>query len=475
MITQMKKESLYVRIAKVMEEQIASETLKLGDKLPSIRTIQKTYNVSLNTVKQAYLELESKSLIEPRAKSGYFVSMASMRKFPLPSVGELKTSAIEKHPEDLISKVFHTLEDPKITQFSLGVPDKNLLPTAKLNKGVINMVRKWPEIGTTYEPMQGNINLRRAVAKWSLVLEGRLTEDDFVTTSGAMNAIFNCLTAVTKPGDTVAIETPVYFGTLQIIKSLGLKAIEIPTHPVTGVDLEALKKVLPRINACCFVTNFSNPLGCLMPDEHKKELVRMLTEQDIPLIEDDLYGNLFFGTSRPKPCKYYDEAGIVMWCGSVSKTLAPGYRVGWVAPGKYKEKVIRQKFLHTISTPSLYQEVVADFMEHGRFDHHLRTIRSKLYTNKLKYQGAIEAYFPQNTKISQPQGGFMLWLELDQKIDTAELYDRALQQNISFAPGRMFSQYDQYNNCMRLNYALEWNSKLDTDLKRLGKILKTAL
>ncbi|ALL08821.1 GntR family transcriptional regulator [Pedobacter sp. PACM 27299] len=471
----MKKESLYLKIAKVMEEQIATETLKLGDKLPSIRMVQKLYNVSINTAKQAYLELESKSLIEPRSKSGYFVSKASMRKFSLPSVGKMKSSNQEKEPVDLISKVFNTLNDKEITQFSLGVPANSMLPIAKLNKGVISAIRRMEDGGTAYEPVEGSTNLRRTLAKWSFVLEGKLTEHDIVTTSGAMNAIFNCLMAVTKPGDTVAVESPVYFGIHQIIKSLGLKAIEIPTHPVTGIDLEAVKKVLPRLNACCFISNFSNPLGCLMPDEHKKELVSMLTEYDIPLIEDDLYGNLFFGTERPKPCKYYDEAGIVMWCGSVSKTLAPGYRVGWVAPGKYKEKIIRQKLVQTISTPSMYQEVIADFMEHGGYDHHLRTLRSKLYTNCLKYQGAIEAYFPSNTKISQPQGGFMLWLELDKKIDTAELFDQAIKQKISFAPGRMFTQYNQYNNCMRLNFALDWNEKLESDIKRLGRLVKASM
>lgn len=468
----MKKESLYLKIAKVMEEQIATETLKLGDKLPSIRTVQKIYNVSINTAKQAYLELESKSLIEPRAKSGYFVSKTSMRRFQLPSIGKLKPSAQEKQPEDLISKVFNRFDDKTITHFSLGVPDKSMLPIAKLNKGVINVVRRLNDDWASYESVQGSVNLRRTIAKWSLVLEGKLTEDDIVTTSGAMNAIFNCLMAVTKPGDTVAIESPVYFGIVQIITSLGLKAIEIPTHPITGVDLEAIKKVLPQLNACCFISNFSNPLGCLMPDEHKIELVRMLTEYDIPLIEDDLYGNLFFGPTRPKPCKAFDEAGIVLWCGSVSKTLAPGYRVGWVAPGKYKEKIIRQKLLQTISTPSLYQEVIADFLEHGRYDHHLRTLRSKLYTNCLKFQGAIEEYFPCNTKISQPQGGFMLWIELDRKVDTAELFDMAIKQKISFAPGRMFTQYNQYNNCLRLNYALGWNDKVEADLKRLGRLIK---
>ncbi|MEQ7801660.1 PLP-dependent aminotransferase family protein [Pedobacter sp. ASV1-7] len=471
----MKKEALYLKIAKVIEEQIDSETLKLGDKLPSIRSIQKIYNVSINTAKQAFLELESKSLIEARPKSGYFISKTSRRKFSLPTVSRLKSSQDEKHPEDLISKVFNTLENKDIRLFSLGVPDKSLLPIAKLNKGIIAVVQKLNDGGTSYEPVQGSLNLRRTVAKWSLVLEGKLTEDDIVTTSGTMNALYNCLMAVTQRGDTIAVETPVYFGILQMARSMGLNVIEIPNNPLTGIDLEALKKVLPKLKACCFISNFSNPLGCLMPDEHKKELVRMLTEYNIPLIEDDLYGNLFFGATRPKPCKAFDEAGIVMWCGSVSKTLAPGYRVGWVAPGKFKDKIIRQKLLQTISTPSLYQEVIADFLEHGRYDHHLRTIRTKLYTSCLKFQGAIEDYFPNNTKISQPQGGFMLWLELDKKIDTAKLFDIAIKQKISFAPGRMFSLHNQYNNCMRLNYGQEWNEDIDFDLKRLGNIVKSVI
>lgn len=471
----MKKEVLYLKIANIIEEQIINETLKLGDKIPSIRTVQKNYNVSINTVKQAFLELESKSLIESRPRFGYFVSKTSQRKFSLPSVAELKLIEKEKHPEDLISKVFDILNHKEVTPFSLGVPEPKLLPISKLNKSLINTIQRMDDSGINYEPVQGSLNLRNAVAKWSMVFEGRLKEDDLVTTSGAMNGIFNCLMAVTKSGDTIAIETPVYFGLHQIIKALGLKAIEIPTHPVTGIDLDELKKVLPKISACCFISNFSNPLGSLMPDEHKKELVKMLTERNIPLIEDDIYGNLFFGLERPKPCKYFDEEGIVMWIGSVSKTLAPGYRVGWIAPGKYKDKIIRQKLIQTISTPSLYQETISDYLENGRYDHHLRNFRKTLYSNCLQFQRAIEDYFPENTKISQPQGGFMLWLELDKKIDTAELYDVAISQNISFAPGRMFTQHNQYNNCMRINYALEWSEKLENDLKLLGNIVKNSL
>ncbi|WP_262919404.1 aminotransferase-like domain-containing protein [Niabella hibiscisoli] len=188
-----------------------------------------------------------------------------------------------------------------------------------------------------------------------------------------------------------------------------------------------------------------------------------------------MFGNLYFGGSRPKPCKAFDEEGIVMWCGGVSKTLAPGYRVSWVAPGKFKEHIIMQKLLQTVSMPSLYQEVIADFLEFGRYDHHLRTIRHTLHTNCLKFQRAIEEYFPANTRISQPQGGFFLWLELDPRIDTADLFDTAIRQQLSFAPGRMFTQRDQFNNCMRLNFALQWDDRLEFDLKRLGKIVKQAL
>ncbi|MCC9064590.1 PLP-dependent aminotransferase family protein [Flavobacterium piscisymbiosum] len=471
----MAREVLYQKIANTIQEQIFSETLKIGDKLPSIRAFQKLHNVSMNTIKQAFLELESKSLIESRPKSGFYVSKTSNRKLLIPSMNKLKLSEQKTTSEDLITKVFDSLSDKDITRFSIGVPDPSFLPIAKLNKGLAKVVRNLAESGTSYEPVQGSANLRRNVAKWAIVLEGKLTEDDFVTTSGAMNAIFNCLMAVTKRGDTIAIESPVYFGIIQIAQNMGLNIIELPTHPTTGVDLEALKKVIHKVDVCCFMSNFSNPLGSLMPDEHKKELVKMLTHHNIPLIEDDLYGNLFFGTVRPKPCKYYDEAGIVMWCGSVSKTLAPGYRVGWVAPGKFKDKIIRQKMAQTVCMPSLYQEVIADFLEHGRYDHHLRNLRSTLYTNSLHFQRTIEDHFPENTKISQPQGGSFLWLELDKSIDTAVLYDTAIQQKIGFAPGRIFTQHDQYHNCMRLNFGLEWKEKVELDLKRLGQLVKNSL
>jgi DNA-binding transcriptional MocR family regulator len=472
---EMQKEVLYRKIATIFEEQIISETLRVGDRLPSIRSVQKIYGVSLNTAIQAFAELESKSLVESQPKSGYFVSKQSKRKLALPSVSELKSPEKGKDTDDLISRVFEVLRDKNIRQFSLGIPDNKLLPIAKLNKSLTKAMRQLEGSGTEFEPAQGSENLKRNIAKWSLVFGGKLTEDDIVTTTGTTNAIYQCLLASTKPGDTIATESPVYFGILQLAKSMGLNVIELPTHPLTGVEIAALKKVIHKVSVCCFTANFSNPLGSLMPDENKKELVALLTHRNIPLIDDDLFGNLFFSGTRPKPCKVFDEAGIVMWCGGVSKTLAPGYRVGWVAPGKFKDQIIRQKLVQTVTLPSLFQEVVADFMEFGGYDQHLRTLRHTLLTNCRKYQQAIEDYFPENTKISQPQGGFCLWLELDKRLDTTELYDTALKHQLSFAPGSMFSQNSNFNNCMRLNFALPWDDSVEMDIKRLGNLVKQAL
>ncbi|WP_300675547.1 PLP-dependent aminotransferase family protein [Soonwooa sp.] len=463
---------LYLNIAKAIQDQIEKGVLKVGDKLPSVRSAQKLYNVSLNTAKSAYLELESRSLIRAKPRSGFFVGPLTQPKLSLPTVSKVDAEVNIEEAEDLAEKIMKTISNPNVTQFGLSIPGANLLPVAKLNKTLANVVRKRSDAGTSYEPVQGNERLRKGIAKWAMVLEGKITDDDLVITSGAMNAIYLSLLAVTKPGDAVAIETPAYFGFLQALNLLGLRAIEIPTDPILGVDLDALKKVLPKISACLFVTNFHNPLGYLMPDEHKKELVKMLAHYHIPLIEDDIHGNLYFGSGRPKPCKFYDEEGLVLWSASVSKTLAPGYRVGWLAPGKFKNQIISQKISQTVCSPSLMSEVIADFLEFGRYDHHLRSFRSKLYSNFLQFRRAVEMYFPDNIKISQPKGGFMLWLELDKKICTENLYEVAFRQNITFAPGRMFSQHQQYQNCMRLNYAMEWTDKVEQDLKKLGDLIK---
>lgn len=465
---------LYLHIADNIEQQIMDKVLSIGDKLPSVRGLSEQHGVSVSTILQSYYHLEGKGLIESRPQSGYYVRFNPSR-FPQPlEKSNPALNARNKNVEAIISEVYDDFVMPGITRFSLSVPANELLPLPKLNKSMMQAVRDSPANGTSYEAIQGNQLLRTHIARWSRQWDGDLKAEDLVTTAGCMNAISYCLMAITKPGDTIAVESPVYFGTLRFAQSIGLKVVELPTHPDTGVDPDDVKNALQKhnIKACFFVTNFSNPLGYTMPDEQKEALVKLLSRHGVPLIEDDLYGDVYFGKTRPKSCKSFDEEGNVLWCSSVSKTLAPGYRVGWVAPGKYLEKVKRLKLYHSITSATLQQAAIANFLATGRYEHHLRKLRQTLHSNSLQFTRAIGDYFPEGTKMSSPKGGFIQWLELDKKIDTYQLYQEAMLHKISIAPGSMFTLQDRYRNCMRLSYGMQWTPHIDRALKKLGGLVK---
>lgn len=471
----MKSELLYIRIATALEQQIRSGVLAQGARLPSLRAVQQLYGVSLNTAKQAYLELERRFLIEARPQSGFYVRRTAARPLPLPAPSAPPLQAAPEPVEALIARMYRTLEDPTLTQLSMAVPDAALLPVAQLRKSVATALRTVPAAGTGYDALTGSERLRQQVARRAFSWGGTLQPDDLVTTAGAMSALTYSLQAVTRPGDVVAVESPVYVWALQLIRSLGLQALELPTHPVTGIELEALRQALPRIQACLLIPNFSNPLGSCMPDAHKQAVVQLLASRQIPLIEDDVYGDLYYGERRPRPCKAFDEQGLVLWCSSVSKTLAPGYRVGWVAPGRFREQVLRRKLLQAIAAPSLNQEAIAEFLARGRYEQHLRSLRRTLHANSRACQQGIAAYFPSNTKVTRPTGGFTLWAELDERVDTQRLFDAALRQRISIAPGRLFTQHDQFNNCLRLSYGLPWSAAVEEQLRVLGRLVHAQL
>ncbi|MES2455731.1 MAG: PLP-dependent aminotransferase family protein [Bacteroidota bacterium] len=468
---------LYLQIAARIEKQIMDQVLKVGDKLPSVRTLCRELGHNMSTITQAYYELESRSLIETRPRSGYYVCLPPGKRLqvPKPSVPpahENLAGANSEDQDDLITKVHRDGANKAVTLLSLGVPDVSLLPIAKLNKAMLQATRTLPGSGTGYDQVQGNEKLRKEIAKWSLTWGGVLNENDLVTTSGCMNALSYCLLALTSPGDTVAIESPAYFGILQLAKGMGLRVLELPTNAVTGIEIDALKKAITqqKIKVCLLVSNFNNPCGSSMPATHKKEVVKLLEHHHIPLIEDDIYGDLYFGSSRPGTCKRYDESGMVLYCNSVSKTLAPGYRVGWVAPGQFTDKITRLKLNHSISSATLTSEVVAEFLKNGRYEHHLRKMRQTLQHNSMKYIAAIASYFPEGTRVTQPEGGYFLWIELDKKINTVELYNKAIKFGISIAPGRMFSLQEQFGNCLRLSFGLPWSDELEKKIKLLGML-----
>ena len=470
----MKGEHKYLEVADRIETLIENEILKVGDKLHSVRALSKEQGISLSTAFQAYYSLESKGLIEARPQSGYYVKFSRNHILELPKVCDPPDDAIPVSVDEMINNVYMDFNNPRILNFSMGAPSVTLLPTAKLNKAVMHALRESGTSCVHYEHVQGNVLLRRQIARQAFNWGGTPAEEDIVVTAGAVEALSLCVKAITQPGDAIAIESPTYFAIFQVMESHGLKVVEIPTDPVTGIDLEYLEQAIPRfdIKACLFVNNFNNPLGSCMPDDRKKLLVEMLAEKQIPLIEDDIYGELYFGKTRPKTCKTFDRKGLVLHCASFSKSLAPGYRIGWAIPGKFKDRVISLKRMHTVSTNTLTQAAVADFLSNGRFELHLRHLRKALFTQSLRYLQAITEYFPEGTRVTRPQGGFTLWVEMNKKINAYKLHKRALKQGIGIAPGQIFSSQGRFENCFRISYGEPWSAEIGKGLETLGRLMK---
>ena len=473
----MTDDHLYLQVADGIEKMISDDVLKIGDKLPSVRVLSEEYGISMGTAFQAYYHLEGKGLVESRPKSGYYVRFSHKRYRELPKMIQPDPITSEVSVKDMIATVYKDITANDVINFAVAVPDIRLLPVAKLNKSVMHALRSSKNHCVGYEHFQGNADLRKQIARLSFNWAGKISADEVIITNGCMEALVLALRTVTKHGDTVAVERPAYFGLYQAIESLGLKVVEISADPVTGPDLNCLRKAIAQfpIKACVFTPNFSNPLSSLMPDEKKKELVDLITEHNIPLIEDDIYGELYFGKHRPKTCKTFDTKGLVMHCSSLSKSLAPGYRIGWILPGKFLEPVKQLKMMHTVTSPTLTQVAMAHFLSIGRYEYHLKNLRKALHTQSLRYTQAIMQYFPDDTKISRPQGGFALWIELNKKVNAYKLCTEALKHNISVAPGQIFSTTCNYSSCVRIGYGKPWDADIDYGLMMLGKLVKKML
>jgi len=464
---------LYDRVATNIRELIDRGTLRPGERVPSVRKFSIQQQVSVATVTQAYRLLEDHGLIEARPQSGYYVCA---RRWTLPPEPELYRPRLQVNHvrvRDLVWQVVRSSFVPNIVRLGVAMPSPELFPTRELNRVMASAGRRAPHTSHAYAPPTGDAGLRHQIAQHSIEAGCTLAPDDVVVTCGASEALNLCLRAVTKPGDIIGIESPTFFGILQIIESLGLRACEIPTYPREGICLDELTHRLRhcRIKACLFTPNFSNPLGSCMPDEKKQKLVEILTEREIPLIEDDVYGKLTFTATRPKVCKAFDRDGWVMTCNSFSKTLAPGYRVGWVAPGRFREKVEFLKWTSNLATSTPPQLAMASFLQSGGYEHHVRKLCRIYAENARRMTEIISRGCPEGTKVSRPNGGMALWVELPQHINALTVYERALAEKISIAPGPIFSVKRGFQNCFRLNFGNPWTEEIEKALIRLGQII----
>lgn len=466
---------LYEKIAARIERMIERGVLRPGEKVPSVRTVSRQQRISISTAFQAFYQLEIKGLLEARPRSGFYVRVPPQKLSPPVAKSKPAHVASAVKIDDLVAEIIGNSRQPDVVPLGAASIDDELLPAAKLQKFLCRAVRESPTQAVKYDFSGGLIDLRRAIARRAASdWDASLAPEDITITAGCSESLTLALRATTRAGDVVAVESPAYFGILQTIESLGLKALEIATASDTGICLDELEQALEteKIAAAVIVTNFSNPLGNLMPEEKKRRLAQMLACREIPLIEDDIYGDLHFGTTRPKTAKTFDENGLVLLCSSFSKTLAPGYRVGWIAAGRYHKQVSRLKQMSSNGTSLPPQMGIAAFLQSGNYDKHLRQLRTALSKQVQLTSKAVTEYFPAGCRISRPQGGFVLWVELPESVDSLALYRRAMEEKIGIVPGIVFSAQNKYRNFIRLSCGVRFDSKIEAAIRRLGQLVR---
>lgn len=464
----------YAEVAERIIKLISSGALKAGDKLPSLRELSQELNVSLNTVKEAYWRLEDRHYVEAVPQSGYYV-----RDTPAPVPRGTQASADLDPKKVSLCRVYSSFASERREHdagLALGIASTPLGPLSaeKLGRYVKEALREEPEAAFDYCLPPGYRPLLEAISRHSISARSDLRPDELVITNGCHESVFLALMAVCEPGDAVAIESPMYFNVLSLLQRLKLRAIEIPADAKLGMNLDILRFVLENqaVKAVFSIPNFSNPLGSVMPDREKRRMVELLAAHGVPLIEDDVYGDLSF-QSRPAACKGYDSEGLVIHCSSFSKSIGPGLRLGWIAPGRYLDEVLRLKTLLNLGTSSITQMALSRFLEDGGYERYLRGIRRRLKASVNAVRSRILELFPEGTAVSEPQGGFVLWITLPGEADSLELYHRALERRVLIAPGCLFTLKDQYGSSFRIN-AGTMDERVDECIQELGRLCKTA-
>ncbi len=468
-----KKEFLYQSVARQIAHQIMDGVYDIGGKLPSINQLKKKLNVSVSTLFRAYVELEQMGLVEARPRSGYYVRPRFLKQETHDTALPVY-NACEDQPA-LSDVIRIAIENPQLIPFGRATISPSFFPQKKMARIAKTISAKTMEKLMTYGPVLGNLRLRQHLATRMLGTVDRVSPERILITNGCREAIAFSLMAVTNPGDTIAIESPTFFGYMNVLRELNLSIVEIPTSPDTGVDLDALERAMDikDIKAFLMIPNFHNPLGFVMPDENKRTLVNLTNSKGIPLIEDDIYSELYFGRTRPSLLSSFDQNDLVITCSSFSKTLSPGFRIGWVlAAPPLLERIAQIKLSISMSTTTLDQFLLAEFMEGNGYDRHLRSMRFQFKKQIVSAVKAIKYSFPEGTECTMPDGGMILWVKLPEKIDSMELYSRAMAEGIAILPGPLCSYSEKFKTCIRINCGFPHNYEIADGLKRLGQLAK---
>lgn len=465
------KSYLYEQLELWLREAILSGQHPIGSRMPSVRQCCEQRQVSKSTVLTAYSRLEAEGLLEARPRSGYFVSnrLASRSSLTTPAPSK---PVLTPTPVSATQVLVDIMEQGAAFDLLTNSPKQSGNEQLRRSLSRAQRLQSSKEQHYYDEPC-GHLGLRQQLQQRLALGGSQIEADQLLITAGCQHALLLALMATTQPGDVVALESPGFYGALQLLETLGLQALELPTSVELGISPNALELALEHwdIKAIMLSPAYATPTGACMPDSHKQRILELAVPRNIAIIEDDIYGELFFGLQRPRTLHSFDDSGSVLLCSSFSKNLSRDLRVGWIAPGRYLDAVKRLKLVTALASSQTLQQGIFHFLEQGGYDRHLRQQRQLYRQQCQQLLQFIPHYLPNAKACSQPNGGLALWLELPEHLDTLKLYNKAKQQGLMITPGRLFTAQERYHNYLRLSFAHPWSEVRIQALQKLGNLL----
>lgn len=468
---------IYVRLADNLETMIRRQALRPGDKILSVRAFSLAQQVSVPTALNAYATLEARGLIEARPKSGFYVAAPAAEAIPALQLSRPAAKVSDLAHCDPLEQLRAYQPEPGIVPFGTALASPSLLPGMRLARLIGAVARRLGPASINFDQAEGALSLRREIARRSLSAGFAVASpDDILITAGATEAISLALRATCMPGDTVMVESPTFFGSLQQLREQHLKALPIPVDPAVGVCLDAVARALARnkVSALLIVPNFHNPVGFVMPDANKRELVRLVASRGIPIIEDDIFGDIQHHGPRPHALKAHAVDDNILHLSSFTKNMAPGYRVGYIMGGKWHSRLLALKKAQSGANALLPSLAIAEFLRDGGYDRYMRSFREACRRQVAAMREAIGRSFPPEIRLSRPEGGFVLWCEMSPRVDSLELFRKARAAGISFAPGPLFSTDNGFRHFMRLNCGFPSTPQIDRAIGVLGHLIREA-
>lgn len=460
----------YRAIADEVIVEIERGGMGAGDKLPSLRDACARWRVSLITAKGAYRLLEQRGYIESRPQSGYYVLPQEVQTPPAPYAA--RTGVASPNEElRIITQIIGTNSPDGLRALGAAIPGAELLPLRTLTRYASRIGRAFaPHIGE-YGTPAGSQRLREEISRYYRSLGARVLPQDLVIHNGALDAITTTLRSITRAGDTIVLESPTYYLFMHAAAALHLRVITVPHIPHEGIDLVRLESVLRShaIKALVIIPNFHNPTGSLLSISAKEKLVRLAERHNTLIIEDDVYGDLAFSGDRPPPLLALDRKDRVIHCSSVSKVLGPGLRVGWSISRALRPAIEQARFLESIASPVLPQEVVAEFLSCEGLKRHRMLMSKKLSANAELYHSALHQALPAGSRITRPQGGFLLWIELPRGADTTALFHSLASKRTGLTPGILFGNDREAKRFFRLSFGAPFSPQAHQAIHRIGE------